>query len=281
MADASSIGGDARSDPHARSWQEAENDLLKYVTFLTQVPEIVLDDELNPVRNLPLLSDEPNSSFSVRQNILKGEAGQSQVLKVFKRSLSSKGVASPNDPPLGDLQKQINFLSCSAVVSHENLTTLERITWGVHSHEPLEIRPILVMERAMFGNLDEFQDCVKDVSWTTRKALCYDICSGLEFLHAHGIAHGDLNPSHVLISRHGEREYLAKLTGFSKSVVISSSNRPRKVSVRPYSEPWCALETRREELRTDWIFLADIFPLGLLMWKIFVHKDPFSAFDLT
>ena len=37
---------------------------------------------------------------------------------------------------------------------------------------------------------------------TARKYLC-DIVSGLTYLHAHNIVHGDIKPDNLLVTRHG------------------------------------------------------------------------------
>jgi serine/threonine protein kinase len=110
-----------------------------------------------------------------------------------------------------------------------------------------------------------------------RKCLCYDVAAGLDAMHLAGIVHGDLNSPHILIFNHPKRRYLAKITSFGRSIIPSSSSQPQ---IPHGTVPWNALEVEDGKVRQGQLFQTDIFPLGLVLWKIFVHQDLFTSFDL-
>lgn len=126
-------------------------------------------------------------------------------------------------------------------------------------------------------SLDDSQTSTKEVDRPTRKTLCYDVAAGLKALHDSGVVHGDLHGSHVVIFDHPRREYIAKITGFSGSIIPSDSSTPQ---ILPGTVPWNAPEVEEGIIEQGQIFQMDLFPLGLLIWKILVHQELFLSFDL-
>ena len=79
----------------------------------------------------------------------------------------------------------------------------------------LDGRYFLAMELADRGTLRDWErdGRLGALSWAGRKALCRDLCAGMEFLHdVAGVVHRDLKPENVLFkseaTRGGRRDTL-------------------------------------------------------------------------
>jgi ankyrin repeat protein/serine/threonine protein kinase len=254
------------------------SDILKFVEFLAREKNpMLVPTALEAVRHLPVIKDGP--LFSVRKHVRANAMRRDVVIKIFKRSLSPGTASGPTEEELERILKEIKILCSKPVALHNNLIDLENIEFGIHSGDPFEICPALVLEKAPHGSLDGFLKKNKSLSWQTKKALCHDIASGLDCLHRHGVLHGDLKPSHVLIFDHPERQYLAKLTGFGDSQIVT-----RRISADQLTmggtKPLRAPEIEEGSTTFDQRLNTDIFSVGLLFWSIFVNQDFFESFDL-
>lgn len=246
--------------------------LLRFLQLLFELADVGVHPSLEPVRHEETIGE--GLSFSVK----KYKKGR-HVLKVFKQSLASGDTGKFDHDGFEALMKEAYILGS---LRHENVMKMTEITWTVIGHEPLQIAPALIIERSPYGDLSKFQTSQKNVTWKMRKMLCYDVAVGLEFLHRSGVVHGDIKGENVLIFDHETRGYLAKLSDFGSAIIVgtSSSGGPdRKVRLPAYTRPWNAPEAK-ESLLASTIHLTDIWSLGLLIWRILMHGDPFRSFDL-
>ena len=269
------------SDPNELIEQDDHNlsleitALSRLLNFLAELPGNFIPRQFEAFQHLPILGD--GSLYSVRQHVRGAAMGKTQVLKVFKKSISPETPDPVEQTEFRSLLLETKILALQYLNEHENIITLEDIVWGVRCLEPVLICPTLVLEQATFPNLDAFQSSAKEVDWAARKCLCYDVAAGLEALHLAGIVHGDLNSSHILIFDHPKRRHLAKITGFGRSIIPSIS---KQTQIPHGTVPWNAPEVEDGKVRQDQLFQTDIFPLGLMLWKIFVHQDLYKTFDL-
>ncbi len=100
------------------------------------------------------------------------------------------------------------------------------------------------------------------------------LCDALEYLHAHGVVHGNLSPSHVFLDGDPKRPDVRLLdTGFllfraARSLSIS------KVLVRPeYLSPERVTGIRATPS-------SDIYGLGVLLYELLVGAPPFKTREL-
>jgi serine/threonine protein kinase len=230
---------------------------------------------LEAVQHLPILSSGPN--FSIKENIRGQAQGRDVVLKICKQSVSPQTQNPFTKRQFERFIQELRVLTFSPILVHDNLVTLESLQLGILSSEPLEICPALCIEHAPYGNLESFQQKHPHVDWTSRKSLCFDVATGLEALHKHGILHGDVKPSHVLIFDHPERKFIAKLCGFGSSIIDATSDDVVKIKG---SSPFRAPEVEEGSIEVSDLLKTDVFSLGLLIWIILIHGDAFSVFDL-
>jgi serine/threonine protein kinase len=130
--------------------------------------------------------------------------------------------------------------------------------------------------------LDSFQQSVtkSQVSWAIRKMLSYDVAAGVKVLHECGVVHGDLKAENVLVFDHPVRGYVAKLSDFGSAVILPTDvSTLRRVRLSAYTPPWSAPEAT-SYVAPDELPQTDVYSLGLLIWRILVHRDPFLLFDI-
>ena len=235
--------------------------------------------ELEPVHHQETLGE--GLSFSVKAHFRK-QSG-SFVLKVFKHSLGVEENAIFDQDRVRALMMEAHVLGSRPLHDHENIVTMTEIVFAVRSSNPLQISPALVLERAPHGTLSSFQQSVSKVhvSWATRKMLCYDVAAGIKVLHECGVVHGDLKAENVLIFDHPVRGYVAKLSDFGSAVILPTNvSASHRVRLSAYTPPWSAPEATRY-IVPDELPQTDVYSLGLLIWRILVHRNPFLTFDLA
>lgn len=278
---ASPTGGEVDGE-HAGPWPPKDSQvsisLLRFMEML-HVIKIGVQTDLEPVQHQETLGE--GLSFSVKEHIRS--AGKIKVLKVFKHNLAP-GHSNRFEPKSFDtLMMEAYVLGHDPIKRHDNIVTLSCITWAVRSNDPIQVSPALEIERAPYGDLSSFQNSVPatKVPWHVRKMLCYDIAAGLEVLHGSGIVHGDLKGENVLIFDHPTRGYIAKISDFGSAVILPQSGTNSSPSVRmpAFTVPWNAPEVFKP-IAVEKLHLTDVYSLGLFMWKVLVHADPFQVFDL-
>jgi serine/threonine protein kinase len=134
--------------------------------------------------------------------------------------------------------------------------------------------PVLLMEYAEYGTLDTLQ---QDISIDTELAriLLLDVAHGLQALHQCNIIHGDVKSENVLICRHAQRRYIAKLADFGLSLINpdSGSNRHR---LPGGTFLWSAPEIG-SAMSVKGLRQTDTYSFGLTAWRVFIgHPNPWS-----
>ncbi|KAK3316939.1 hypothetical protein B0H66DRAFT_307947 [Apodospora peruviana] len=234
---------------------------------------------LENVRHLQLLADgHLNSVHEDQRSPLS--IGRRCVLKVFKRSLSPWASQPPTESELFHVLQEIRVLTTRRIQECDLIVTLIAVAFGVFAYDPLEICPALKLEQADLGSLQTFQTSLSQdqVGMELRIQLAADVAFGLSALHSAGIIHGSLDPTSVVVFRHPERQYMAKLCGFGSSYYHGETALGSIAGSK--GSPWIAPEIREFCAKQDELYNSDVYSLGLLFWQLFVHKDPFSTFDL-
>lgn len=178
--------------------------------------------------------------------------------------------------------RELHVLGNKSLQRHPNILRLQKIGWGVSALMPLEICPILYIERAPCGTLVDLEKADLLPDYEARKRLCNDVSEGIAALHAHGIAHGDLKADNILVFQSNDTGYTAKISDFGCSVIIGKHNveyEGRTIRLPGMTPPWNAPEAL-EPIPIQHLEAKDVYSLGLLLWRILMFCDPFTFFDL-
>jgi serine/threonine protein kinase len=246
--------------------------------------DVPMDVRLESAQHYPTIGE--GASFTVKRDFRAGshpsQAGEIEsVLKVSRQSFSS-GFKKFMRAPFVTLMQELSVLGHSPLLKHRNIVDLQKVGWAVAALDPLEICPILYIERAPHGNLTEFEKSGVAVSHEARRGLCLDVCRGLEALHSCGIVHGDVKAENVLVYSDGKEGYVAKLSDFGCSIILSkyaSTDSSSKIRLPGLSPPWHAPEAL-DPVPISQLPNTDVYSLGLLLWRILVFDNPFNIFDL-
>ncbi|CAE6459511.1 unnamed protein product, partial [Rhizoctonia solani] len=117
------------------------------------------------------------------------------------------------------------------------------------------------------GNLSQYIRANPDVD---RYQLCIQVASGLAYMHACNMVHGDLKSFNVLISSDG----IAKLSDFGLSTMYEASIAFSETSITVGTTRWAAPELLDEESPKA-SKSSDVYALGMTMLEIFTGAVPY------
>lgn len=156
---------------------------------------------------------------------------------------------------------------------HPNIIDFLGLAWGSNPYDPTHKLPVLVVEYADHGTLEDLQRRAQRLPQDTKIRLGLDVALALRELHECGIVHGDVKSQNILIFSHPQRAYVAKVANFGFSVVEAMAN--SEVTIGG-TQPWKAPESRAP-ISAYALKLTDIFSFGLLLWTIAINgKNPFD-----
>jgi len=120
------------------------------------------------------------------------------------------------------------------------------------------VMPLLSRIYASSMSLEEKLDLYRQMSYT------------IENLHLHGVIHGDVNPSNVLL----DADKKVKLCDFGTSAFIGEKYFPSAFTLR-----YCALYRLREDSTPPLVPEEDIYALGVTVWELMTGRKAFEEID--
>ncbi|RHZ46423.1 hypothetical protein Glove_621g1 [Diversispora epigaea] len=137
------------------------------------------------------------------------------------------------------------------------------------TQDPMTMEYAVVLQYMNNGNLRNFLQQNKTLSWTERLWLLQSFLAGLEVLHIKGYIHCDLHSGNLMITEAHDNLKFIRLgdLGFCRPVdeVISSG----RYGVLPYIAP--EIMNKNPYTRA-----SDIYSVGIIMWVISTGKIPYS-----
>lgn len=148
-----------------------------------------------------------------------------------------------------------------AQLNHPHIVTI----YGVDEYRDL---PFIIMEFVEGGTLDAY---VKNRRLPVEEALelAIQISDGLAEAHSRGIIHRDLKPSNIMVTNRGR----AKIVDFGLAAILTRDKPAQAgliVGTIPYMSPE-QVQGRPTDARSD------LFSLGVVLYRIFTGKMPFSG----
>jgi serine/threonine protein kinase len=189
---------------------------------------------------------------------------------------------------LASMVQEMRVLAHKPLLSHRNIVDLIGFSWERSKDESGRKWPILIMEAADCGSLDDFlrmtDPSTKSPDFAVSMAL--DIASGLEALHSCGVVHGDLKPDNILIFQISSDTFRAKISDFGFACLIedlkseSQNSNAHPVGLPGFSPPWEAPEASADVLLED-LTKMDVYTFGLLACYLAASGgDIFAEFRL-
>jgi serine/threonine protein kinase len=166
--------------------------------------------------------------------------------------------------------REIKVLCHPYLENHENIIGF----LGLDFHEDYDDHnvgwPCPLVEVAEFGTLDVFQYDQGQLNETVTINLLLDIALGLDALHKCNIIHGDMKSENILICRHSQREYVAKISDFGLSIINPA--REDFHTLLGSTWIWEAPESQ-SRMSVEGLKQTDLFSFGLLIWRVLTNKS--------
>lgn len=181
---------------------------------------------------------------------------------VVKQPRSSTGTTIVET--MDEIATEVLILTHPDTRDHPNIIDLCALIW--HNSGTIDtprIVPALVMEFAQLGTLSSFQARGMGHGIIDKFDICQDVARGLHHMHLHGIIHGDLKASNVLLCKHQQRPFIAKLSDFG----FALSQEERNPRIIGYTQHLEAPEIH-SPLDRNFLVQLDIYSYGLLVHSV-------------
>ncbi|RMJ16660.1 hypothetical protein CDV36_003651 [Fusarium kuroshium] len=168
---------------------------------------------------------------------------------------------------------EIELLSHPAIQKHPHIASLAGFSWNESAGG---YAPCLIMEMATYGNARSFTSS-RVLSETERSTLCGHVASGLDFLHASSIVHGDVKQENVLVFSDDQSTtgFTAKITDFERSP--QSGENFRYTGTVRYNAP--EIQNGCLEVEPGQLWRCDVFAFGLLVLEVFSGSRTYDDID--
>ncbi|EWG55237.1 TKL protein kinase [Fusarium verticillioides 7600] len=171
------------------------------------------------------------------------------------------------------LIREIRVLTKERVSKSTEIVDLLNIIW---EYEQNILRPVLVIEYAECGTLDDFIRSGRTQDLRIKAALCHDVARGLAVLHQEGIVHGDVKCENVVVFEDKGGLFKAKLIDFGFCIFFVEQDPGARITVGG-TLPFQAPEVT-SPVESDALVYTDCFSFGMLVWQILL--DGVHANDL-
>ena len=201
-----------------------------------------------------------------------GHGGMATVYQATDRLLQREvaiKVFTARADSAAEVERQAAEARLLASLNHHALTTL--LDAGVDTSDQEHPQIYLVMEyipgddlreRLLGGPIDSLQVC-----W-----LGFDLCEGLEFVHANGVLHRDIKPANVLLaSRTAETRLRGKLADFGVASLRGV------VDVEEYVQGTAAYLSPEQAAGEQATAVSDIYSLGLVLLEALTGEVAFPG----
>ncbi|KAG2047585.1 kinase-like protein [Suillus hirtellus] len=225
------------------------------------------------------LQEIPEVEFKRTQNTPHLTGGFCDVWKCIWSTSSS-------DQPLTVAIKLVR------VADSEEKTSVEKTAWAIrreaHVWANLEddhvlslhgittgfgVLPAFVSSWMTNGSLESYlkKDPKPTLSPFQKLDMSRQIASGLKYLHANDIVHGDLTPTNVLVDSNGR----LRLADFGLSIILAESGNPTFNFSHAGNVRWMAPEMVEEQARPT--VHADVYSHGCIVLQLLCGQQPYSS----
>ncbi|RHZ55273.1 hypothetical protein Glove_417g30 [Diversispora epigaea] len=128
----------------------------------------------------------------------------------------------------------------------------------------------IVLRHMKNGNLKEFLDQNKSLSWIERLWLLNSFISGLKVIHNKGFVHRDIHPGNLIITEIHDNKYkFIRLGDLGLCKLANETSSSGAYGVLPYIAPEVLNKHQYSQA-------SDIYSVGIIMWVISTGKRPFA-----
>ncbi|PIN14048.1 Serine/threonine protein kinase [Handroanthus impetiginosus] len=189
--------------------------------------------------------------------------GKNYAIKVFHKSHLLKLRVAPSETAMTDVFREVSIMK---VLSHPNIVNLFEVI-----DDPTTDHFYMVLEYVEGKWVCEGAGPPGGLGEHTARKYLRDVVSGLMYLHAHNIVHGDIKPDNLLVTGNGT----VKIADFSVSQVFEDDDDElrRSPGTPVFTAPECCLVCLIGE--TYHGKAADTWAVGVTLYCLVLGKYPF------
>ncbi|CAJ1979314.1 unnamed protein product [Sphenostylis stenocarpa] len=185
--------------------------------------------------------------------------GKHYAIKAFHKSHLLKLRVAPSETAMTDVLREVLIMK---MLEHPNIVNLIEVI-----DDPESDHFYMVLEYVEGKWVCEGSGPACGLGEETARRYLRDIVSGLTYLHAHNIVHGDIKPDNLLITRHGT----VKIGDFSVSQAVEDNKDElrRSPGTPVFTAPECILGL------TYGGKAADTWAVGVTLYCMILGEYPF------
>ncbi|KAL4326788.1 hypothetical protein HN51_033946 [Arachis hypogaea] len=185
--------------------------------------------------------------------------GKHYAIKSFHKSHLLKLRVAPSETAMSDVLREVQIMK---MLGHPNIVNLIEVI-----DDPESDHFYMVLEYVEGKWVCEGTGRACALGDETARRYLRDIVSGLSYLHAHNIVHGDIKPDNLLITRHGT----VKIGDFSVSQAVEDDNDElrRSPGTPVFTAPECILGLTYHGKA------ADTWAVGVTLYCMILGEYPF------
>ena len=168
---------------------------------------------------------------------------------------------------LGDLElpdareRFVREARSAAALSHPNIVT-------IYDYGEFEAQPYIVMEFIHGETLAAIIRRRPALQVWTKLQWMEELCSAVEYAHAHGVIHRDLKPLNLMVDGYGRLKVLDFGIARMRGTLVSHAT--ARVGTAGYMAP--------EQIRGGNIdHRSDLFSIGVVCYELLTHVEPFGC----
>ncbi|KAJ8768721.1 hypothetical protein K2173_023625 [Erythroxylum novogranatense] len=185
--------------------------------------------------------------------------GKHYAIKAFHKSHLLKLNVAPSETAMSDVLREVLIMK---MLRHPNIVNLIEVI-----DDPNTDHFYMVLEYVDGKWVWEGSGSPGGIGESTARKYLRDIISGLMYLHAHNVVHGDIKPDNLLVTRTG----IVKIGDFSVSQVFEDDNDElcRSPGTPVFTAPECCLGQNYHGKA------ADTWAVGLTLYCMILGQYPF------
>ncbi|XP_028808051.1 serine/threonine-protein kinase GRIK2 isoform X1 [Neltuma alba] len=185
--------------------------------------------------------------------------GRHYAIKAFHKSHLQKLRVAPSETAMTDVLREVLIMK---MLEHPNIVNLIEVI-----DDPESDHFYMVLEYVEGKWVCEGSGPSCSLGEETARKYLRDIVSGLRYLHAHNIVHGDIKPDNLLVTRHGT----VKIGDFSVSQAFEDDNDElrRSPGTPVFTAPECCLGLTYNGKA------ADTWAVGVTLYCMILGEYPF------
>ena len=225
--------------------------------FLFFVPMIVNNGQLLKER-YRVIQEIGIGGMGIVYLIVDEHDQQKKALKILKPDLARYDLIR---------QRFSREAKIQSTLHHPNITKVYQL---------IEVQglPAIIMEFLEGWNLADWIDAGNQMSPEMVRSFSIQIASALELAHQAGAVHRDLKPENIFLLSTRDQTLLPKMLDFGVAKIFDAA--PLTVTnafvgTYRYASPEQIIRA------TEVDFRSDLYSLGVLMWELLAHKQPWAS----